>query len=137
MVKSPQIEARNKRLVLDYLDQKPISFLIREYGISETRVKQVLRQAGVSGKREPRRAHGVNERFPVVSRFHERLGRLVSEWRLDRRLESRELADLLNMTVQGTTFLQQGRRELSITEFLQVCSILKLSPSEVMEECAE
>ena len=126
---------RDEQIAADYMDGRTVPSLSEEYGLSQTRVWQILNEKGVSGSTERKRVQKVPSGTKPLTKVHEILGRRLSEFKLDHFLDSRELARRLNWSVKKLTAMGRGRKDPTLTELKEISRLLKIPGGAILSEC--
>ena len=71
---------RDEQISQDYMDGRTAPSLAEEYGLSRTRIWQVLERKGVSGSNDRKRIPKVPSETKPFTKVHEILGRRLSEF---------------------------------------------------------
>ena len=119
---------RDNYIVLDYaagLDSKSIA---RSNGISSRRVMQILKERGVDIR--PRK-----QRFEIepVSRMHERIGRVLIDYRFDAELDQLETANELGWSLHKLKKAEAGISELELLDLLDICALTRRKLTELLQ----
>lgn len=129
------VNVRDEQISQDYLDGRTVPSLAEEYGLSETRVWQILNRKGVSGSVERKRARREPSEPKPLSTVHEILGRRLSEFKMDLLIDAKELSRRLNWSKNKLTAMEQGRKDPTLTELMEVSKLLKIPIGVILSEC--
>ena len=109
---------RDEQISQDYMDGRTVPSLSEEYGLSQTRIWQILNRKGVSGSTERKQVQRVPMYVKPITAVHELLGRRLSEFMLDILIDRKELVRRLNWSVKKLTAMERGRKDLTLTELM-------------------
>ena len=70
-----------------------------------------------------------------ITVVHELLGRRLAEFKLERMIDARELSQRLNWSVKKLTAMEKGRKDLTLTELMEVSRLLKIPIGAILSEC--
>ncbi len=97
---------RDEQVAQDYMDGMTVPALANEHGLSESRIWQILDDKGVSGSSERMRVRREPSEPKPLSEVHEILGRRLSEFELDRLIDTKELSRRLNWSKNKLTAME-------------------------------
>lgn len=126
---------RDEQISQDYMDGRTTPSLADEYGLSQTRIWQILNLKGVSGSIDRKQVPKAIRRTKPISDVHETLGRRLSEFELDRRIDARELSRRLNWSKNTLTATEKGCKDPTLTELMEVSRLLKIPVGAMLSEC--
>lgn len=126
---------RDEQISQDYMDGRTTPSLADEYGLSQTRIWQILNLKGVSGSIDRKQVQKAIRRTKPISDVHETLGRRLSEFELDRRIDARELSRRLNWSKNTLTATEKGCKDPTLTELMEVSRLLKIPVGAMLSEC--
>ncbi len=126
---------RDEQIAQDYMDGRTVPSLSEEYGLSQTRIWQILDQKGVSGSTERKRVPKVPSEIKPITKVHEILGRRLSEFKMDLRIDAKELARRLNWSKNKLTSMERGCKDPTLTELMEVSRLLKIPIGAILSEC--
>ncbi len=126
---------RDEQISQDYMDGRTVPSLSEEYGLSQTRIWQILDQKGVSGSTERKRVPKVPSEIKPITKVHEILGRRLSEFKMDLRIDAKELARRLNWSKNKLTSMERGCKDPTLTELMEVSRLLKIPIGVILSEC--
>ena len=125
---------RDEQVAQDYMDGMSVPALANVYGLSKPRIWQILDQRGVSGSTERKQVRRVPMHIKPITRSHEVLGRRLSEFKLDRLIDGRDLSQRLNWSVQKLTAMERGRKDPTLTELMEISRLLKIPIGVILSE---
>jgi transcriptional regulator with XRE-family HTH domain len=70
----------------------------------------------------------------MSSAFYEVLGARIKARREEIHLRQAELAENIGLSRTSVTNIERGRQRLFLDQFVEICRILKVSPSEMIPE---
>ena len=126
---------RDEQISQDYMDGRTVPSLSEEYGLSQTRIWQILDQKGVSGSAARKRVPKVPSEIKPLTKVHEILGRRLSESMMDLRIDAKELARRLNWSKNKLTSMERGCKDPTLTELMEVSRLLKIPIGAILSEC--
>ena len=126
---------RDEQISQDYMDGRTTPSLADEYGLSQTRIWQILNLKGVSGSIDRKQVPKAIRRTKPISDVHETLGRRLSEFELDRRIDARELSRRLNWSKNTLTATEKGCKDPTLTELMEVSRLFKIPVGAMLSEC--
>ncbi len=126
---------RDEQIAQDYMDGRTVPSLSEEYGLSQTRIWQILDRKGASGSTERKRVRRVPSETKPLTKVHEILGRRLSEFKMDLRIDARELARRLNWSKNKLTSMERGCKDPTLTELMEVSRLLKIPIGVILSEC--
>jgi len=126
---------RDEQVAQDYMDGMSVPALANVYGLSKPRIWQILNRKGVSGSTERKQVRRVPMYVKPITPVHELLGRRLAEFKLERMIDARELSQRLNWSVKKLTAMEKGRKDLTLTELMEVSRLFKIPIGAILSEC--
>lgn len=126
---------RDELVAQDYMDGMTVPALANVYGLSGSRVWQILNQKGVSGSTERKQVRRVPMHVKPITAVHEILGHRLSEFKLDGMIDARELSQRLNWSVKKLTAMGRGRKAPTLTELMEISRRLKIPVGAILSKC--
>lgn len=118
---------RDRCIREDYVqDRKEVQELARAYGLTTRRIQQII-VAGNIPLRKPRR--GV-----PVSSGHERIGRLLYNYRFDRGISNLDAARDLGWSIIRLRNVERGLADITVTELIDISAYIGRSAAELCKE---
>lgn len=129
------MKQRDEQISQDYLDGRTVPSLADEYGLSQSRIWQILDRKGVSGSTERKRVRREPSQTKPLTKVHEILGRRLSEFKMDKMIDAKELSRRLNWSKNKLTAMEKGYKDPTLTELMEVSRLLKIPIGAILSEC--
>jgi ribosome-binding protein aMBF1 (putative translation factor) len=117
------IATRNQNIVDCYMAGQTAAELARAFGLSEPRIRQIV--AGLKKGKQGR------EHRPV-SDAHKRLGRKVYDYRFDRELSRRFVADKLGWSLSKLANLEEGVVDPTLLDIQDLATFMNINIGELL-----
>lgn len=131
----PLIAKRNEEIILTYENDTQVTFqyLAQKHGISVRSIKQILRNAGVTLRREPFGRPSLL-RLKPLSKGHIWLGHRLDIYMATHHDSMQEFARKVNISTHRLGLARYGAHDFTLSELQSLCSVLKISlPRELID----
>lgn len=121
---------RDNMIIEDYLNNRPMVEIRREYGLSERRIFQILSKYGVTVSRK-RKEKGAPPR--PLSGLHQSIGRRLYDYYFEAEMERPTVAEKLGVSVQVVRRMELGAHNLDLFELQDIAAFMKISVGELLD----
>lgn len=123
---TPQ-NSRDVYICQDYLDGKEIVDLARTYGLTGTRISQILKAGGIKRRKPNRRDK------QALSKLHVRIGLHLYQYRRDNGLDLTTVANDLELSAIKVRRIEKGISELELLDLLNIATYTDTDVSQFLK----
>ena len=126
---------RDKNIAQDYMDGRTVCSLGLEYGLTQGRIWQILAKKGISGSHKRKRLRRLPSQRKPLTKVHEILGRRISEFKMDNRIDTNELTKRLNYSKNKLSLVEKGYKDITLLELMEISRLLKVPVGDILNQC--